>query len=186
MAASAAERLPQRHILDQDKPCGRYLSFRQLIACGETQARTGLANLPRRPKTYNALHDLAVGVLDPVIDWFGMIRLTYGFCSPELARPIPGRIDTSRDQHAAHEHNRRGQPVCARRGAAVDFIIDDENMREVARWIVANTPFDRLYCYGDDLPLHVSYGPELARQVVVMVAGPSGRLIPRVVALEQF
>ena len=114
-----------------------------------------------------------------------MIRLTYGFCPPELARAIPGRIDPSRDQHAAHEHNRRGQPVCARLGAAVDFIVEDENMREVARWIVANTPFDRLYFYGDDLPLHVSHGPEQARQVVMMVAGPSGRLLPRVTALEQ-
>ena len=56
----------------------------------------------------------------------------------------------------------------------------------VARWIVANTPFDRLYFSGDDLPLHVSYGPEQARQVVVMVAGPSGWLLPRVTALEQF
>jgi hypothetical protein len=94
--------------------------------------------------------------------------------------------DPSRDQHAAHEHNRRGQPVCARLGAAVDFIVDDENMGEVARWIVANTPFDRLYCYGDDLPLHLSYGPAQARQVVMMMAGPSGRLIPRVMALERF
>jgi hypothetical protein len=93
--------------------------------------------------------------------------------------------DPSVDQHAAHEHNRRGLPVCAR-GAAVDFIVEDESMREVARWIVANTPFDRLYFYGADLPVHLSYGPEQARQVVRMVAGPSGRLIPRVMVLEQF
>jgi len=26
----------------------------------------------------------------------------------------------------------------------VDFMVDDEDMREVARWVVANTPFDRL------------------------------------------
>jgi DNA phosphorothioation-associated putative methyltransferase len=31
-----------------DDPCGRYLTFRQLIECGETQARTGMANLPRQ------------------------------------------------------------------------------------------------------------------------------------------
>ena len=50
-------------------------------------------------------------MLDPVIDWFGMIRLTYGFCSPALARAIRARgggpIDPKRDQHAAHEHNRQ-------------------------------------------------------------------------------
>jgi len=71
-----------------------------------------LPNLPKQPESHNALHDLAVEVLDPVIDYFGMIRLTYGFCSPELAREIPGRIDPKRDQHAAHELNRLGNPVC--------------------------------------------------------------------------
>jgi hypothetical protein len=57
-------------------------------------------------------------VLDPVIEWFGMIRLTYGFCSPALARAIRARgggpIDPKRDQHAAHEHNRLGNRVCER------------------------------------------------------------------------
>lgn len=101
---------------------------------------------------YSALLDLDTQVLDPVIDWFGMIRLTYGFCSPELARAIPGRIDPKLDQHAAHERNRRGLPVCPRPGAAVDLIVDDEDMPEVARWVAANTAFDRLYYYGQDLP----------------------------------
>ncbi len=99
-------------IPELDDPCGRYLTFRQLIECGETQAAKGLANRPQRAESYNALFDLAVQVLDPVIDWFGMIRLTYGFCSPELARAIPGRIDPRRDQHAACELNRRGRPIC--------------------------------------------------------------------------
>lgn len=169
-----------------DDPCGRYLTFRQLIECGETQARIGLANRPQQPASYNALHDLAARVLDPVIDYFGMIRLTYGFCSPELARKIPGRIDPQRDQHAAHEVNRRGQPICKRLGAAVDFLIDDENMLEVAQWIVAHTPFDRLYFYGADQPLHVSFGPNQDRQIVWMVATPSGRRVPQVLAREQF
>jgi hypothetical protein len=173
-------------IPDLDDPCGEYLTFRQLIECGETQARTGLANLPERAESYNALHNLAVRVLDPVIDYFGMIRLTFGFCSPELAKEIPGRIDPKRDQHAAHELNRRGNPVCERLGAAVDFIVDDESMLEVAQWIVGHTPFDRLYFYGDDLPLHVSFGPDQSRQVVLMAAGKSGRLVPRVISNEAF
>jgi hypothetical protein len=173
-------------IPDLDAPCGEYLSFRQLIECGETQARTALPNLPKQPGSYNALHDLAVQVLDPVIEYFGMIHLTYGFCSPELAKKIPGRIDPKRDQHAAHELNRLGNPVCPRLGAAVDFIVEDESMLEVAQWIVANAPFDRLYFYGDDMPIHVSYGPEHARQIVRMAAGQSGRLIPRVTSQTEF
>ena len=59
-------------------------------------------------------------------------------------------------------------------------------MLEVAQWIVTNTPFDRLYFYGDDLPLHVSYGPEQSRQIVTMTLGKSGRRIPRVVSVEKF
>ena len=175
-----------RDIPALDAPCGRFLTFRQLIECGETQAATGLANLPREPESYNALLDLAEQVLDPVIDWFGMIRLTYGFCSPELARKVPGRIDPKRDQHAAHERNRLGNFVCDRLGAAADFIVDDEDMLEVAQWVAANTPFDRLYFYGKGLPVHVSHGPEASRQIVVMRPARGGRLVPRVIELEVF
>ena len=169
-----------------DDPCGAYLRFRQLIECGETQAQTGLANLPQQPESYNALLDLALNVLDPVIDYFGMIRLTYGFCSPGLARQIPGRIDPRRDQHAAHEVNRQSQPVCERLGAAADFMVEDENMLEVAQWMVANTPFDRLYFYGAALPVHVSFGPNHDRQIVRMIATPAGRLTPRVISASAF
>jgi hypothetical protein len=134
----------------------------------------------------DALLELAEWVLDPVIDYFGMIRLTYGFCSPTLARQIPERIDPKRDQHTAHELNRLGKPVCERLGAAADILVEDESMLEVAQWIVANTPFDRLYFYGDDQPIHVSHGPDQRRQVVRMVAGKSGRRVPRVVSVDEF
>ncbi|MBN2887443.1 MAG: DNA phosphorothioation-associated putative methyltransferase [Chromatiaceae bacterium] len=173
-------------IPDLDDPCGRYLRFRDLIECGETQAVTGLENRPRQSTSYDALQDLARLVLDPLIDYFGMIRLTYGFCSPELARLIPGRIDPKRDQHAAHELNRLGNPICARLGAAVDLLVEDENMLEVAQWVVRETPFDRLYFYGVNQPIHVSHGPNHDRQVVWMRPGPSGRLVPRVMGVEDF
>ncbi len=180
------ELVPSRNIPDLDTPCGQFLTFRQLIECGETQSETGLANLPRQLESYNSLFELADRVLDPVIDYFGMIRLTYGFCSPELARKIPGRIDPKRDQHAAHELNQRGKLVCERLGAAVDFIVDDEDMLEVAQWLVDNTPFDRLYFYGSDLPVHVSYGPDHSRQIVRMRLTTRGTLCPRVMNREDF
>jgi len=164
-----------------DEPCGRFLTFRQLIECGETQSHTGLANLPIQPESYTALTDLVEQVLDPIIDYFGMIRLTYGFCSPCLARKIPGRIAPKLDQHAAHEKNRLGEPICSRLGAAVDFIVEDENMLEVAQWVVANTPFDRLYFYEANRPIHVSYGPNQNRAIVRLIRGKSGRLVPRCV-----
>ncbi len=186
LAVDGFELIRANSIPNLDDTCGQYLTFRQLIECGETRERTGLPNLPKQPESYNALRDLAVQVLAPVIDHFGMIKLTYGFCSPELAREIPGRIDPKRDQHAAHELNRLGNLVCPRLGAAVDFIVEDESMLEVAQWIADNTPFDRLYFYGDNKPIHVSFGPEHSRQVVRMVASKSGRLVPRVTSREEF
>ena len=172
-------------ILDDDQPpalddrCGANLKYHDLIICGETVLRTGLPNLPKSLDSYRALRELAENVLDPVIDWYGSITLTYGFCSPELAKQIPGRIAPNLDQHAAHEVNRLGRRICLRLGAACDFIVQDEDMLEVARWVVANTPFDRLYVYNRDRPIHVSYGPEHKREVYEMVAGAGGRRMPK-------
>jgi hypothetical protein len=162
-----------------DDRCGRFLTYRQLIECGETQAATRLPNLPKHPESYTALFDLATSILDPVIEYFGGIELTYGFCSTELARQIPGRIAPDLDQHAAHEHKRTGAPICSRLGAAVDFLVRDEDMGEVAEWIVANLPYDRLYFYGDDRPLHVSYKQEGERQAIELKSTASGKRIPR-------
>lgn len=166
-----------------DDPCGRHFRYQDLIQCGETALRLGLPNLPRARDTYRSLKALAEQVLDPVVDWFGGIELTYGFCSTELARRIDGRIAPKLDQHAGHELNRSGQPICSRLGAAVDFLVRDEDMLEVARWIVANTPFDRLYYYGTDRPLHVSYGPEHSRQVFSLLENHNGQRIPKRLSL---
>lgn len=167
-----------------DTPCGRYLTYRQLIECGETQARICLPNLPKEPDSFTALLELARNVLDPVIEYFGMIRLTYGFCSPELAKRISGRIAPKLDQHAAYEKNRSGNYLCERLGAACDFYVEDEDMEEVARWVVKNIRFDRLYLIDGVRPIHVSYSPNGIQQVVRLIHGPSGRLVPRVVELS--
>ena len=63
--------------------------------------------------------------------------------------------------------------------------MEDEDFLEVAHWVTASAPFDRLYLYGSDLPIHVSSGPEQSRQVVRMIAGKTGRLIPRVTSLQE-
>ncbi|MGR8998237.1 MAG: DNA phosphorothioation-associated putative methyltransferase [Gammaproteobacteria bacterium] len=173
------ELIRSRSIPDLDEPCGNYLTYRQLIECGETQQATGIPNLPKQADSYNALYDLAANLLDPVIDYFGMVRLTYGFCSHELGKHIKKRVAPKLDQHASHELNTKKNHICPRLGAAVDFIVDDEHMREVADWVVENTPFDRLYFYGDDRPIHVSYGPEQKKEYVDLVITGTGHQIPR-------
>lgn len=166
-------------IPDIDQRCGLNFIYRDLIECGETQNQTKIENLPRRAETFNAIYDLASNLLDPVVEYFGAIRLTYGFCSPELSKLIHSRVAPELDQHASHEVNRKGNPICNRLGAACDFIVDDENMREVADWIIANLPFDRLYFYGDDRPIHLSFGPQNSRAAYAMQRGASGVLVPR-------
>ncbi|MGD0962212.1 MAG: DNA phosphorothioation-associated putative methyltransferase [Methylomonas sp.] len=168
-----------RSIPELDDRCGKYLTYRQLIECGETQKSTGIANCPKQVESYNALYDLATNVLDPVIEYFGMIRLSYGFCSHELGKHIKKSVAPKLDQHAAHELNTKNNIICPRLGAAVDFIVDDEDMRDVAEWIIHNTLFDRLYFYDNNRPIHVSYGPEQKREYIDLVLTDSGRTIPR-------
>lgn len=168
-----------RRIPELDEPCGRFLTYRDFIECGETQLRTQIPNLPKEADSYTALFELTRNVLDPVIEYFGMVRLSYGFCSLELAKQISGRIAPELDQHACHEKRRGGNPVCNRLGSAVDFVVVDEDMSEVADWIIANLPFDRLYYYGPDSPVHISYGPEIRRLALYMEQGRGGRRLPR-------
>lgn len=169
-----------------DDASGKYHTFRDFIECGETQQKTKLANLPKQIESYHALRQLAVEIIDPVMDYFGGIVLTYGFCSRELATQIKGRIAPKLDQHASHETNTRGNLICKRLGAACDFIVPDESMLEVAQWIVENTPFDRLYYYGDDKPVHVSLGPENSQVIAVMKISSNGRLYPTILKSEIF
>jgi hypothetical protein len=182
----AFELIRSRSIPDLDNLCGHYLTYRQLIQCGESQQSTGLINCPKQPASFTALYDLAINILDPVIDYFGMINLTYGFCSHELGKHIKNRVAPKLDQHAAHELNTKKNLICPRLGAAVDFIVEDENMREVAEWVVKNTPFDRLYFYGKNRPIHVSYGPEQKGEYIDLLITATGRQVPRKRKLTNF
>ncbi len=169
---------PSTEIPALSERCGKFLRFQDLIHCGETQHRLGVANTPLRADSYNALYELATHVLDPVIEYFGAIKLTYGFCSAELQKHIKSRVAPKLDQHAAAELNARGHLICPRGGAACDFLVEDEDMAGVAEWIIENLPFDRLYFYGKDRAVHVSYGPEQSRLAYEMIER-GGKLVPR-------
>ncbi len=162
-----------------DDICGANFTFRQFIECGETWERTQLPNFPQEAGSFTALAELARYIIDPVVDYFGLVELTYGFCSSGLAKEIPGRIAPALDQHASHEKKRGGAYICNRLGAAVDFLVADEDMEEVADWIINNLPFDRLYFYGYDRPIHVSYGPEQSRCAYRMEVTKGGVRVPR-------
>ena len=169
---------------DLDARCSRHLTWRQLLECGETWQRLAsegraVHNLPQEPETWAGLLALATHLLDPLQDALGPIQLTYAFAGPALTRHIHGRIAPSLDQHAGSERRRSGQPICPRLGQAVDLQVAGRTADEVAEYIIANLPFDRLYFYGPDRPLHVSYGPQHSRSAWRMVALADGRLMPR-------
>lgn len=144
--------------------------------------RTRIDNAPKSAATYNALFELATTVLDPVIDYFGGIKLTYAFASPAVTRHIKVRIEPKLDQHASCEVNTRGAPICPRLGAAVDFLVEYEDMYEVAKWIAEHCAYDRIYLYGKDRPIHVSVGPERSRDVYEL-AQSGARRVPRRITL---
>ena len=170
-----------------DESCGATLRYRDFIECGETFEKLLPANAPKNPATFNAMYQLAVEVLDPVIDYFGSVQLTYGFCSAALAVKIPNRIAPKLDQHAGHECDKKGNPICSRGGIAADFIVENEDMLEVAQWIAKNTSFDRLYFYGRDKPIHVSASTSPVHQITLMLESPrSGRRTPKTLTVDNF
>ena len=58
-------------------------------------------------------------------------------------------------------------------------------MREVADWIIENLPFDRLYFYGSDRPIHVSFGPSNQRAAFEIQKLDGKKIIPRSYKLKE-
>ena len=160
---------------------GKSLTLKEFCTCTQTYQKYSdqIDPLPKNlTETISALEALCEHIIDPVIDDFGRERfqLTYGFCSIDLKRwlakkdPLTGlkngRVSPDLDQHMAHEVNRGGQYYCSRLGAACDFRILDLPTDELVAWILAqNLPFDSLYFYGTDRPIHISYGPQHKRDI---------------------
>ncbi|MGG6266664.1 hypothetical protein ACQ4M3_40330 [Leptolyngbya sp. AN03gr2] len=160
---------------------GQYLTLEELCTCTQTYQKY-VAQINPYPEnlqeTIPALEALCQHILDPTIAHFGRERfqLTYGFCSKNLKRFLSqkdpetgiknGRVDPSRDQHMAHEKNRNGKYYCDRLGAACDFRIVGVESDRLVEWILEQrSPFDSLYFYGSDRPIHVSYGTQHKREV---------------------
>lgn len=158
-----------------------HFSADDLLYAGETWKAHRIQNVPRQQETWDALALLCEAILEPLLDRFGRPTITYGFASPELLRHIKGRIAPTLDQHAGCELRPSGLPICRRLGQAADILFPRENMADVAAWIAERLPFDRLYFYGIDRPIHVSVGPDRSKAITALLAGPSGRRIPRAV-----
>ena len=159
---------------------GQYLTLFDFCTCTQTYQKYSeqIDPFPRQPDSIKALQQLNQFIVDPIVDRFGMdnFKLTYGFCATDLkkylARKDPltgiknGRVEPSIDQHMSHELNRNGNYFCKRLGAACDFIIANYPSDRVIEWILEQKlPFDSLYFYGKNRPIHISYGQQHKRDI---------------------
>ncbi|ABM04241.1 hypothetical protein Ping_2520 [Psychromonas ingrahamii 37] len=132
-------------------------------------------------ESQQALQQFSANILFPLEQKFHKINITYGFTSFELLKYIkknsPGEISPERDQHAAHELNSRGNRICKRDGAACDIVVAgyENQMQLIAQYIITELPFDRLYFYGKNRPLHVSFGPLHKRYLYVKERDNNGK-----------
>ncbi|WMC09815.1 hypothetical protein PU634_11895 [Oceanimonas pelagia] len=167
--------------------CSDYFTFEMLFHCGETWRHVRCDNEPSESSSWLAYQALAKSVLDPLVKEFGQPELTFGFCGHGLRRailrhPKPG-IAPRLDQHAASERNRAGQLVCPRMGAAVDLIYPTISSAHIAHWLASHTPFDRIYFYCNDRPVHISHGPLQSRAMAHLIE-QQGRRLPRALSLS--
>ncbi len=137
-----------------------------------------MANIPLRDETWEGLAALARTLLDPLHDRFGAVEITYGFAGSGLTRSIPGRIAPSLDQHGGSELGPRGARVCGRGGQACDLRVAGVDALTVAAFVREALPYDRMYLYGADRPLHLSWSAEPVGKVYAMCPGGRGR-VPR-------
>ena len=62
---------------------------------------------------------------------------------------------------------------------AVDFLVEDEDMLEVVEWVANNLAFDRMYFYGSNRPIHISYSGSLNREIYELTTTKNGNQVPK-------
>lgn len=170
-----------------EQKCSTHYRYGDFISCGDAYRKSKIDNTPLEHGSFEAIGWLSSELMDPIFERFGAVILTSGFRSTNLLRHIEKRVAPRIDQHTALEKNSRGSLICSRKGAAVDFHHPTIDSLTLAKFIVAELPFDRLYYYGVARPLHVSYGPEHSRKISNMFfLDRKDRFYPRNVSNEDF
>jgi len=166
--------------------CSKHFTFADFIHCGETQAKLRIPNLPESVETIQAIKKHATLILDPIFEKFGPLNLTYGLCTQQLKVKIPARAAPKVDQHASYELNSRGNLICNRGGIAADFLVPDLFSWKLACFVVQELPFDRLYYYGSDKPIHVSWSSIPCGQIILMMPNKRGHKTPKRINKHRF
>jgi hypothetical protein len=121
-------------------------------------------------------------ILIPTEREYVALTITYGFTSSKLAAYIAKHSSSGTapqlDQHAVCELNSKNNEISKRTGSACDFIVPNQSMAEITRFIVKNLNFDRIYYYGNNRPIHVSISDTPIKHLQIMCESSSGRRYP--------
>ena len=130
------------HLRPQSIRVGRNFMLSDFLY-SEAAATKGVANLPPTfdGMEVESIKKLCEHILDPVVDQFGAISITYGYVSPALQKAtVPG------SKPSIHNCLPSGGAYL---GAACDFQHHNTKVshREILLWIAANCTYDRLIMY---------------------------------------
>jgi len=168
--------------------CSENFNFEDFLSCSETFQNVLVENVPSLEATYEFIRKLANDILEPCLSEFGNLKLTYGYCGKDLSRAIKngnGGIYPPLDQHAGMELNEVGGLICSRGGMAADFHCLPSPSLQVAKFVVGMLPFDRLYFYGNNRPIHVSVNAEPSKQIVLMKK-MNTKVVPKRMTVDAF
>ncbi len=158
--------------------------YNQLINWHLTRHEFKQSNEPNNPASKCALNNLVSEILAPLEQQLAPVKVTYGFTNYALTRYVQkhSKADTAIaiDQHASYEQNLRGNYICKRGGAACDIYVEgyENRMHEVVQYICDNIEFDRLYFYGKDRPIHISWNEAPLKHLQVLKRAESGNRHP--------
>lgn len=103
----------------------------------ETAMLRGIPN-PPPPETgpeIDGMRGLCQAILDPVVERFGPVSLTYAYVSPQLAQNL-------RMGGPLHSYRLKGKV-----GGAADVVIHGADYREAYEWVMDNCSYDRLIMF---------------------------------------
>jgi hypothetical protein len=139
-------------IRPQDVRVGKYFVLSDFLY-SRTAIVEGIPNVPLGfdgPEVAG-IRGLCAHILDPVVEQFGPVSITFGYCSAALWRRMYGANANLSDLHTF-------KPKQGGIGGAVDIVIHHhEDARPVMRWIKENCIYDRLIAYPGSRILCVAW-----------------------------
>ncbi len=163
--------------------CAAPIRLENLCSAGTTaQAFPDIDNRPKSQDSIDALNALISNILEPIRLHYGHLTITHGFTSQALVNKVPSGVAKHLDQHCSHEINGRGKRICDRNGASADIYVPNVTAIDLVAYVFDHLPFDRIYYYGVENSIHISYVEgDNAGQVIQMLKR-NGRRTPRVIS----